>query len=80
MSSGGLIYEFIPLDFTDPARLWELEGECQEKKWHFGKLDDIWVARCLGEQYQSLTEPAIPEGRVRLILRAWLEMSDTLPA
>ncbi len=66
-------------NFTEPTRLWELEGECQRAGWTFfcreGLDQFYWVAdQPTHSAFASLTEPATPEGRVRLVLRAWLQM------
>lgn len=63
-------------DMSDPARLWELEGELQQAGWTFGWLNDHWdCSPPLGVRFEPDREPGTPEGRVRLVLRAWLEMN-----
>ncbi len=60
-------------DFTDPARLWELEGECQRAGGVFGVIGTDYCY--IPKNGPMLTEPATPEGRVMLVLRAWLAMN-----
>jgi hypothetical protein len=65
-----------PPDFAAPARLYELEGELQQE--HFASLrfhpadEDGPAEWCVGVVGRALHEPATPEGRARLILRATL--------
>lgn len=60
------------------AWLWELEGELQQAGWTFGYWGirgEPWYADSPeGKGWDCLSEPGTPEGRVRLVLRAWLEM------
>ncbi len=57
-------------DFTEPARLWELEGECQERGWNFRQEVrlKVWVAA----KHEQPDEVMFDKDRVMLVLRAWL--------
>lgn len=63
---------FVEIDFTDPARLFELEGELLQAG------INIYLVRGNNAYYmcragdRTFTEPGTAEGRTRLILRAWI--------
>lgn len=59
---------------ADPARLYELEGELQQAGWQFFFNDSWNIYRAYDRDQPPFTYPGTPEGRARLILRAWLEM------
>ncbi len=74
-----------PHNYAQPRNLWELEGECQEAGVLLSYLDQVddeygdpleasWIADYGPHFY--FTEPATPEGRVRLVLRTWIEANS----
>lgn len=69
-----------PPDFTQPERLYELEGELQQAGWSFDYATNDpeggWVAMNHRTPGVGLKEPGTAEGRARLILRAWLAMME----
>lgn len=76
VDAGYLIEDF----FSRPEVLYELEGELQKAGWTFYfdsaversvKAEPRWIA--LSPHGELRTEPGTAEGRVRLILRAYLE-------
>lgn len=72
---GGTIRVFGQPGYETPARLWELEGDAMQAGWSFGVSPDRKRFQAFDQRgYLFDEEEATPEGRVRLVLRAWIEM------